>query len=72
MAHMMGNSTHCIDCKFFRENTEEDKSNRDGWCMRGQKINGKKINDKTFVYWNNGTGCQDWTDEMTGRKSRKE
>ena len=63
MKHKLGNSTHCIDCYYFRPKDEEHKTNFDGFCKLGCVINGKRLGElEPPVSWNNGTGCKDWED----------
>lgn len=62
MKHTMGNSTHCIDCYYYREKEEGDHCLYDGWCLKGQYNGNKKVADIASTRWNNGTGCDFWED----------
>lgn len=61
MRHRLGNSPKCKDCFFYQEKSPEDVNNQhDGWCPKGLRINGKKVNDRAKVDWNHF--CDDWED----------
>ena len=63
MKHKLGNSTHCIDCYFYRPKDEEHKTSFDGFCRLGTWINGKLHSEREQpVRWNNGSGCRNWED----------
>lgn len=63
MVHILGNSTHCVDCISYRPKTENDHTIYDGFCVIGHIVNGRRISfEPRPVYWNNGTGCQDWVE----------
>lgn len=64
MKHVIGNTPHCITCKYFVENNETDKNECDGWCTNGLYINGKKINERAKTYKH--SGCRNWIEIETG------
>lgn len=66
MKHKLGNSTHCVNCFHYRPKDESHQTFKDGFCTIGHLINGRKISfEPQPVYWNNGTGCQDWEEVQT-------
>lgn len=62
MKHILGNSTRCGDCFYYRPKETEDECLRDGWCLNGLKINSRKVKDIYSVSENWGSGCDDWED----------
>ena len=66
MKHTFGNSIKCYECKYYRDKTAEEISNRDGFCMIGfTSINGKKIKRKK-VTTDEGASCDHWIDAEGG------
>ena len=70
MTHVIGNSTHCIDCIHYKAKQEGDHCLYDGFCDIPVTINGRKLgyygNLYSAVRWQWGSGCQDWVDRETG------
>lgn len=56
---------HCGTCKHYAEN-ESEMRKRDGFCLLGLRINGKKVNDRQPVDYYAGRSCRDWIDRDTG------
>lgn len=67
MRHVMGNSPHCNECRWYKEKQEYDKCRHDGWCTNkkalSRGINGHKRDhppEREPVMWNGE--CSWWED----------
>ena len=63
MIHILGNSTRCDECFYYRPKVAEEKGDFDGVCRKGSYVNGRKTSDRPVIVracW--GSGCCFWED----------